>query len=269
MRLTVELMEPFWFAVTRLGIGSAFLFLILGLTGRLRLPRRQDLPAVFCVGIFMMGLYVSIVHVAVQYVPAGRGALLAYSTPLWVTPVAIIFLGEKMTPAKLLGIALGLGGLVVLFNPLTMNWSDPKILLGNGLCLLAAMSWSVTILYLRVHRWNLSPLQLAPWQLLLATFIALPFAVITEGAPDATLEPELWFLIAYGGLIGTAIALWTAQAAMRALPAVTVSIGLLGCPVIAMAISIVFLGEAPTASLIGGMVLILSGMALVNLPNRA
>ena len=265
MRLTVALMEPFWFAVTRLGIGAAFLFAVVAATGRLRLPRRADATAVLSVGIFMMGLYVSIVHVAVQYVPAGRGALLAYSTPLWVTPLAALLLGERLTRLKLAGLLLGVSGLVVLFNPQALDWTDTDVLLGNGLCLLAAFSWSFAILHMRVHRARLSPVQLAPWQLSLATLIALPFAVAFEGAPDIVPEPELALLVAYGGLIGTGIALWSAQSAMRNLPAVTVSIGLLGGPAVALVISVALLGETLTLSLALGIVLILSGIACISL----
>ena len=265
MRLTVELMEPFWFAVTRLGIGALFLFAVTAATGRLRLPRRADVTAILSVGVFMMGLYVSIVHVAVQYVPAGRGALLAYSTPLWVTPMATLVLHEKMTRLKAAGLALGLSGLLVLFNPQALDWGDPDVLLGNGLCLLAAFSWSFAILHMRVHRATLSPVQLSPWQLTVATLVALPFALIFEGAPDATPGPALWLLVAYGGLIGTGIALWSAQSAMRNLPAVTVSTGLLGGPALALILSVAFLDEPLTISLAGGIVLILGGIACISI----
>jgi drug/metabolite transporter (DMT)-like permease len=264
MRLPVVLVDQFWFAVTRLGIGSLFLFAVVAATGRLRLPGREDLTAVLSVGIFMMGLYVSIVHFAVQYVEAGRGALLAYSTPLWVTPMAALLLGEKMTPLKLAGLILGLSGLLVLFNPQALDWSDPDVLLGNALCLLAAFSWSFAILHMRVHRARLSPVQLSPWQLLVATIVALPFAVGFEGAPDATLGIDLFLLVAYGGLIGTGIALWSAQSAIRNLPAVTVSIGLLGGPAVALALSVAFLGEPLTVSLALGIVLILGGIACIS-----
>jgi drug/metabolite transporter (DMT)-like permease len=265
MRLTVVLMEPFWFAVTRLGIGALFMFAMVAVTGRLRLPGRGDITAILSVGIFMMGLYVSIVHVAIQYVPAGRGALLAYSTPLWVTPMATLLLREPMTKMKTAGLVLGLSGLFVLFSPQALDWTDPDVLLGNGLCLLAAFSWSFAILHMRVHRAALSPVQLAPWQLTVATIVALPFAVVFEGTPDYTPGLELGLLIAYGGLIGTGIAMWSAQSAMRNLPAVSVSTGLLGGPAVALLISVAFLDETLTLSLALGIVLILGGIACISI----
>ena len=264
MRLGVDYIPPFWFAAARLFIGAVVLFVLLAATGRLRVPTRADMPAVLSVGICMMGLYVSLVHFAVQFVPAGRGALLAYSTPLWVTPVAVIFLGEKMTTLKLAGLVLGLSGLGVLFNPAGFDWSDPDILLGNGLCILAAFSWSVAILQMRGHRWNLTPLQLGPWQLLVATIVALPFALFLEPRSDLHMGLPLIALVGYGGVIGTAVAMWSAASSIRYLGAVTSSVGFLGGPVCSLVISVLFLGEALTLTLGGGLVLVLSGIALVS-----
>ena len=65
-----------------------------------------------------------LVHWGLQYVPAGRAALLAYSTPIWVVPAAMLFLGERLTGLRVLGLLAGLGGLAVLFNPLSFDWSD-------------------------------------------------------------------------------------------------------------------------------------------------
>lgn len=266
MRLGAAYVPPIWFAEVRLLIGSGFLFTVLAVTGRLRRPQRVDIPVIFSVGVCMMGLYVVLVHYALQFVPAGRGALLGYSTPLWVTPFAVLFLGEKLTRKKLAGLVLGLSGLAILFNPAAFDWTDRKVLIGNGMLLLAAFSWSFAILHMRSHRWNLTPLQLGPWQLLLASLIALPAAIWLEPRHDIVWGMPLLALIAYGGVIGTGIAMFSATSAIRLIGPVTASIGLLGGPVVALSLSVLFLGEPPTATLLGGLVLIVSGIALVSVP---
>ena len=133
MRTSVELIPPFWFATARVLIGAIVLFAVLAVTGRFRVPPRTDLPIILSVGICMMGIFVTLVHYALQFVPAGRGALLAYSTPLWVTPVAVLFLGVRLTPMRMVGLIMGLGGLGFMFNPAGFDWSDPEVLIGNGL----------------------------------------------------------------------------------------------------------------------------------------
>ena len=265
MRASVELIPPFWFATARVFIGAMVLFAVLAATGRVRIPPRTDLPIILTVGICMMGLYVTLVHYAVQFVPAGRGALLGYSTPLWVTPVAVIFMGIKLTLLRLAGLILGLSGLGFMFNPAGFDWSDPDVLIGNGMCILAAMSWSVAILHMRRQSWTLSPLQLAPWQLMVATIVTLPFTLLLETRSDMEMGWPLVALVAYGGIIGTGVGIWAVTSTVRYLGPVTASVGMLGGPVFATTLSVLLLGEPLTWTLGGGFVLIIGGIALVTL----
>ncbi len=263
MRAGVSYLPPLWFASTRVFIGALILIFVLALQRKLKLPGRKDLPALLSVGVCMMGLYVSLVHTAMAYIPAGRGALLGYSTPLFVAPFAIFFLGERITPLKISGLILGLVGLAILFNPVEFNWADPDAIFGSTLCLLAALSWSIAILQMKTHEWHLTPLQLGPWQLLVATAVTLPFSFWVAEPRPVTVNTELVLLVLYGGVLGTAVAMWSVASSIRYLGAVTTSIGLLGGPVVAIATSVLFLGEELTLTLVGGLVLILGGIGLV------
>ena len=55
---------------------------------------------------------------------------------------------------------------------------------------------------------------------------------------------------------------------MRALPAVTTSTASLAIPVSGVLFSALALGEALTPTLLGGLTLIVAGVALVSLPKR-
>ena len=59
--------------------------------------------------------------------------------------------------------------------------------------------------------------------------------------------------------------MWSVASSIRYLGAVTSTVGLLGGPVFAITISVLFLDEALTLTLGGGLVLILSGIAMVSL----
>ncbi|MFN0299917.1 MAG: EamA family transporter [Burkholderiales bacterium] len=77
--------------------------------------------------------------------------VLAYTTPLWVMPAATLFLGERLTPRRVIGVALGLLGLAVLFNPFAFDWSDQSSVVGHGALLLAALCWAASIVHIRGH----------------------------------------------------------------------------------------------------------------------
>jgi len=265
MKVGLQSMPPVWFATARMVLGAASLFALLALLGRLKFPTRRDLVVVFTVGALQMAAFLALVTLALQYVEAGRSAILAYTTPLWVTPVAVLLLGEALTPRKLLGLALGLCGVAVLFNPLGFDWHDREVLFGNALLLGAALSWAVAILHVRVHSWDSSPLQLAPWQMTLAIPPLALLSGLSEDWSTIRWSGELAVILAYNGPLATAFCFWAVVSVTRALPAITTSLSLLGVPVAGVVFSAIFLGEAVTATLSGGLVLILAGMVLVNL----
>ncbi|WP_421707674.1 DMT family transporter [Algihabitans sp.] len=268
MKVALDSIPPFWFGAARMALGAATLFAVLLWRGELRLPGRPDLPIIVSVGLLQMALFLACINTGLEVVEAGRSALLVYTTPLWVTPAAMIIFGERMGPLKTLGWLLGLGGLAVLFNPFGFDWQTTEVLLGNGLLLLGAFAWAVALLHVRGHRWHLSPLQLAPWQMLLALPLLLTVALITE--PLQTIEPS-WSLAAvlfYNGPIATAFCFWAALTVTRSLPAITTSLGFLGVPMVGVAAATLWLQEPVTATLTIGLLLMLTGLAVVNLSER-
>lgn len=265
MKVGVAAMPPVWFAAARMVLGAVTLFALLAVLGRVALPTRRDLPVVLTVGALQMGAFLALVNIALQHVDAGRSAVLAYTTPLWVTPAAIALLGERPSVFKLTGLALGFAGVAALFNPLGFDWSDPSVLTGNGLLLAAALAWSIAILHVRAHRWDSSPLQLAPWQMLLAVPPLVLLSWLTEDWAGIRWDGGLALVLAYNGPLATAFCFWAVVSVTRALPAVTTSLSLLAVPVTGVAASALFLGEPLTPTLLAGLVLILAGTVLVNL----
>lgn len=265
MKVGVGAMPPLWFATARMVLGAASLFAFLAVLGRLQLPQRRDLAVVLSVGLLQMAAFLGLVNIALQHVDASRSAILAYTTPLWVTPAAFLLLGERLSPLKALGLALGLAGVAALFNPLGFDWTDRPVLIGNGLLLLAALSWSVAILHVRRHRWGSSPLQLAPWQMLAAVPLLALASWLTEDWSQIRWDGGTLLILAYNGPLATAFCFWAVVSVTRALPAVTTSLSLLAVPVTGVAASALFLGEPLSATLVAGLVLILGGTVLVNL----
>ncbi|MFY2643538.1 DMT family transporter [Achromobacter insuavis] len=260
-KLLLQYMTPIWAVAARSVAGAAAL-LALGLAlRRVAWPVKADIPVILSVGLLHMGAFAALVSLGLQYVPAGRSVVLAYTTPLWVIPAARVFLGEPIGRGRQLGLALGLLGLVVIFNPLAFDWRNREAVFGNGLVLLAALCWAANIVYVRAHRWVTPPFELAFWQALLASGVLAAVAWAAEGAPRVTWSPDLGWLLGYGGVFGIAVAYWAAVNVNRSLPAGVTSIGLLGVPVVGLLCSAVVLHEPLSAPLLLGMALIVAGIA--------
>jgi drug/metabolite transporter (DMT)-like permease len=253
---------PLWTLLLRSVVGTATLFTISIGRRSLTLPQRGDIAVVLNVSLLHMVAFAALVSVGLQFVPAGRSIVLGYTTPLWVSAGARIFLSEALTRARIAGIGLGLFGLAVLFNPFSFPWHDNAALTGNLLVLLGSFCWAASILHVRAHRWVSSPFELVPWQVLLATCTLAPLALLFEGVPRIEWSARLLALLVYGGTAGIALPYWAMQIVNKNLPAITTSLALLVVPVVGVACSALALGEPITAGLIVAMLLIICGIAV-------
>ncbi|AUN30918.1 DMT family transporter [Niveispirillum cyanobacteriorum] len=268
MKQVVGHMPPISFVASRLLLGAVSLLIFTAARRQLRLPSRADLPVILSVGGLQMGVFTLLVTIAVQYVPAGRAGILAYTTPLWVVPLALIFLKEKVGWAKAGGLLVGLSGVAVLFNPAAFDWTQRPVLLGNGLLMLAALIWACNIVHVRRHRWVGTPLQLAPWQMMLAASMATIAALAMEDQLQIDWSGQLVVLLIYNGPIATAFCFWAMVTVNRALPAITTSLSVLGVPVVGLLSSALWLREPLTMTNLAGLGLIGGGLMLVALSER-
>ena len=268
MKVALHHITPLWFTVARMLTGAACLFAYLAYKRLLAWPTRQDWQVVISVCLCQMAIFQPLVNFGLEQVPAGRSSVLVYTTPLWVVPGAFLLFGERLTPLKAVGLLAGLLGIAVLFNPLGVDWSNKGMIVGSLLLMFAAMIWGFGILHIRGHRWHLSPLQLTPWQLLLAGILVLPIALVHDGFTGFDWGTPLIAALVYNGPIATAFCFWAATSITRALPATTSSLSFLAVPMMGVLLSTLSLGERLDATLLGGFGLILAGVVLVNLADR-
>jgi drug/metabolite transporter (DMT)-like permease len=261
-KLIVRDVSPLWSTAMRSWIAALALAPLLWVQGSFIIPKRGDLPVVFCTALLHMVAFSALVATGLQFVPAGRAIVLGYTTPIWVAFGARIFLSERITRWRAIGIAFGLAGLAVIFNPGSLDWGDRNALFGGGLIVIAAFCWAANIVYIRAHKWISSPFQLVFWQVLLAGTVLSTIAFLKEGVPHIVWSLRLVGLLLYTGLVCTALAYWAMSMVNRSLPAVTTSLGLLATPVLGIASAAVALNEPLEPSLFLAMALIIGGITL-------
>lgn len=260
-KLLLRDLSPLWAVSLRSVVGTVALLVLCLARGRLVMPTRADVPVILSIGVLHMTIFSALVSLGLRFVSAGRSVVLAYTTPIWVLPLAYLLLGERAGWPRVTGALLGLTGLAVLFDPQHFAWHDPKALAGNATVLAAAFFWAVNILYVRIHKWVTPPFELTFWQALVATVLLCPTAYLLDGAPPA-IPLRTSALLLYGGVIGIAIAYWALAMVNRAVPTSTTAIGLLLVPVVGLGCSWLLLGERPDVALLVATVLILGGVAL-------
>jgi drug/metabolite transporter (DMT)-like permease len=267
-KLGLNYMPPAWLTASRLVIGTVSAFILLIPLKRLKLPKRQDWPFIFSIGVLQIGIFQMFFNYGITEVNAGRASILTYSTPLWVTPIAILFFGEKLTRLKLLGLILGIAGIFVLFSPAHFDWSDKKVLIGNGFLLLASLCWAIAMLHSRYGKWHSSPLELLPWQLLIASILPCIIAPITEPWHLIQWHPVLIGVLLFSGILATALGYWMVVTVSKELPVITTSLALLSTPVLTLLFSVPILNEPLTANNLLSVMLIIAGLTCITLNNK-
>ena len=258
----LDYMPPLWSLALRSVVSALALFaLSIAFTG-LAVPRKDDAPVLVSMVFLHMVAFAVLATLALQFVPAGRSTVLAYTSVLWAPIFAALFLGERVSLRRAIGLALGLIGLAVIFNPLTFDWTNGRAVFGNAALLAGALLWGVSIVHNRAHTWRATPFQLAPWQALLAAVVLAAIAWMAEGVPVIDWNVRSVLLLLFAGIPGTALAYWAVAVASSSLPAATTSLGLMGTPAVSVIVSMVMLGEQPTLPLILALVLILAGVAV-------
>ena len=258
----VQHIPPLWVVAIRTVLAAGVVFLLQLLTKQLVRPTRHDLPVILATSLLHMSLYGVLMCIGIQYISAGQSVVLGYTTPLWVAPAAWFFLKEPMPPLRIAGVTLGILGIIVLFDPLSSDLTADDTLFGNSILLFASLMWAVCIIILRQHEWHASPFQLTSWQLLLASCVLVPLALLVEGPMHVTLTPTLLAMVFYNGAVATALGFWIMSIINRSLPATTTSLGSLGTPLVGIFTAQYFLKEPLGWALIIGTGMILVGVTL-------
>ncbi len=259
IKVGVGLIPPIWYGALRYAIAAALLFPAVAVKGELAIPARSDLPLVVVSSVLQMAAYSALTALALTILPPGRASVLAFSTPVLVAPLAAWRLGEKMQPAAVAGVAIGIGGILTIASP--SLGAGGRQLLAYAMLMGAAAAWAITIVTIRGHRFTSSALSLAPWQMLTAAALLLPIAMSVEGLPkQVTVSGAM--TLAYVAPVATAFAYWAVVEAGRRFPASTVSMALLATPSVGLVISALTLNEPIDASLLVGVALTASGIRL-------
>src|SRR4051812_24212691 len=116
MKVVLSEVPPWTFRTLCLGLGSAVLFAALRAGGqRLAVPKGQwgRLALLAFLNITCWNMLIAF---GVALIPSGRASVLAYTMPIWAIPLSVWLLGERITPRRLAGLALGTIALALLMS---------------------------------------------------------------------------------------------------------------------------------------------------------
>jgi drug/metabolite transporter (DMT)-like permease len=221
------------------------------------------------VGLVQVAGGILIMNLALQVVPAGRSSVLVYTMPLWVGLLLWFFFHIRPRRNEILGLALGIAGLLLLLNPAVIDWGIPGELAGTVALLINAVLWAAVTIHVRRHSWVATPLDLQPWQLLVALVPLALAALLLEPGAVVDWQPVTVLVLLYSGPLATAFATWASQSITRSLGPQASATGFLAVPVVGLVTGAIVLGEKLGPVDILGFATVLAGVAATSLwPRR-
>lgn len=232
--------------------------------------RRQSfaMPALgLCVGIaiFQTVGFQTLTQLALMTGGAGHVVLLAYTMPFWAVLFSWWLLKQRPSAKHWLALALGLAGLLLVLQP----WQGLGNLGSSLLALAAGCCWGLGAVLAKIMfvRHQPSILNLTVWQLFLGAVITLPLSWLVPQQP-IQFGPTLYFGMAYMGLLASGLGWLMWLGVIQRVSTAVASMSSLGVPVLAMLLAWLLLNEQPSRLDLLGVACVLSGLIVVNWPNR-
>jgi len=258
----IEDLPPLTLAFMRVFIGFALLLPFawqrrgsLAASGR-----RLSWPTVCLMALIGVVLYYVTFNLALVYTSASQGALVQSSIPALTALVAVVWLRESASPARLAGIALSVIGVLVIFSGSAAGGAASWPVLGNVLMFASALTWGVyTSLARRMA--DVDPVILTAGVFGAGSLMLLPIAAFElAGQPLPWLDLQAWLQVVYLGAGASGLAYLLYNLALQDVDASQAGVFANLIPVVGVITGIVMLNEPLSLQAMIGGAIVMAGV---------
>ena len=264
-RVILGYMPVLWLLFFRFAISAAVLIPVTIKRGLLQ-PQKQDWGRFLLVGA--VGYYASnaLLTLCTSLTNASLSSLLNSMNPIFMLVFAYFLLGEKITPRKVLVIAVAIGGAAVIVGGPGNNVN----VIGLFCAVASVVLWSFNSIFMKSLTSKYDPLTVTAYGMGIAAVFSLPTAFIESkvSGQGVTLaaEPVLWLLFVALACTAFAHMMWNFclahQEAGHCAAFYPVQ------PMVSMLLGVVLLGEKITPSFLLGSTLIIASVVLNSMPEK-
>jgi len=228
----------------RVALAACVLIVVLGVTGKARLPRSLGAWAPFAVMAILNNIVpFSLIALGQSEIASGLASILNATTPLWGVVFAhLLTADDKMTAHRAAGVGLGLVGVGILMGPAALE-GQASTVFGMACVIGGAISYGLSGVWgRRLHQ--TPPLVTATAQLVSSSVILLPIVLIVD-TPWQLPMPSVHVVAALAGLavLATALAYVVFFHILNVSGGTNVMLVTLLIPVSSNTLGILFLGE--------------------------
>lgn len=255
--------RPFGFILLRV-LGATCMFWLLSLFTPREKIESQDFVQFIVAAFFGLVLNMLTFFKGLEYTTPIHASVIMTVVPIVVLVFSSIFLKERITLLKMLGILLGFSGAIILSVYGRSTQSGDDIMLGNFLVFINAVSYSIYLILLKKLATKYHPFTFIRWLFLFGSIMVLPFGYSELAAVEWHLfTPYIWLSVLFVVIAATFGTYLLNPLALQHLKASTVSIFLYIQPVVAGIFAVIMGSDHVNSVKIVASVLIFSGVYLV------
>ncbi|HJV76775.1 MAG TPA: DMT family transporter [Paludibacter sp.] len=250
------------------GFGSAFYRMFFGTIGIIPVWLYFKKPitdqkgvkiAIICGVLFACDI--ALWNTSIMLSKATISTLLANLAPVWVGIGALLFMKEKPTRIFWIGTAISIFGVTIIIG--INQILEANLNFGNALAIFASMFYGAYLITVRKGRINLDTFSFTAISMIAST-VVLGLVCLFTSTPLWGFSTNTWLALGTLGLIPQLLGWLAINQALGHISPTVASVSLLSQTVFTAIFSVLILGEVLTFHEIGGAVVVLVGIYLVN-----
>ena len=231
----------------------------------LKIKKDQVYPLLIISVLFAVQL--SLFYVGLSKTHASRGTLLVNIQPFFILFLAHFFIAnDRITKRKFFGILMGFLGVVFVF--LEKKGITPDFQTGDIIILVAAFLWAANGVYTKKILERFQPFQVVLFPTLLAVPLCFIEAILFDDFIISQLSPSILGAVLYQGLIASSFGFVAWNTMLKRYGAVSLHSFIFIMPIAGVLLGGIVLGEPITSKILLALLLIVSGISIVNLKTK-
>ena len=262
-KLSVPFIPAFTLTFLRFFIATIILYFVVSYKDKSNYKlTKKDIPIFLFTGIIGMFGYHIFFFTALKYTTAINSSLIGATNPIITTILCIIFLKDKITPKRSLGIILSfLGVFLTITNANLSLMRDLSLNKGDLLMLIAVCMWAAYSVFSKKVMHKFSPLILTFYSFLFCTVLLIPFVLYEKPWAFMGQVPYYSFLaVAYMSIFASVIGYLVQQMSIKQIGPSKTSIFINLVPICSIIFSVTILKESISIIKVFTTLLIITGV---------
>jgi drug/metabolite transporter (DMT)-like permease len=265
LRIAVLHFPPFLFTAIRQITAGLLLLVFMFTVGKTAIPSRAHIRRQAIGGFFMISMGNGLVAWAEMHIPSGVAAIICSMMPVVVILINVLTdKNERPNIPIILGVAIGLIGIVMIFGEHIAEFSNREYIIGIATTFIAVLCWAGASIWIKKRNGESNPFVNAGIQMFFGGVWLLPFTLIFDDLRSVSWSAEAAWSLVYLIVFGSIIAYASYSFALKKLPMTIVSLYAYVNPIVAIILGWAVLDEMLNARIIVAIILTVSGIYIVN-----